>query len=104
MDDNIVLRLELQVRQIELADGVECRRYGAFALGASARRTEFALHLTKYAEHTSAVEALSFTVFAEAHGGKFTEKPGRPVVFAKNVASATSHTRHIANHSDGNPC
>ena len=76
MDDNIVLRLELQVRQVELADRVQCGRDGAFALGASAGRTKFALYLSKYAEHTSAVEALSFTVFAEAHGGKFTEKTG----------------------------
>ncbi len=67
MDDNIVFRLEFEMGYVEIADGVQRRRNGAFALGAGARRAEFALHLPQCAQHASAIKALTFAVFTEAH-------------------------------------
>ena len=67
MNDDVVLGFEFKMGDIEVADGIECRRNGAVALGARTRRAEFPLDLTQGAQHAGAVEALPFTMFAEAH-------------------------------------
>jgi hypothetical protein len=65
--DGVFLGLELEVRNIQLPDRVKGTRKGAFTPGAGARRAQLALHLAEHAQDPRAVEALTFTVFAEAH-------------------------------------
>lgn len=72
MDDNVVLRLEFKMGNIEIAHRVQCGGDSAFTRGTGARRAQLALDLPECAEHSGAIEALPFTVFAEAHATKFT--------------------------------
>ena len=72
VDDDVVFWLEFEMGNIEVADCVERRGDGALALGTRARGAQLALNLPQRAQHAGTVEALSFTVFAEAHSGIVT--------------------------------
>jgi hypothetical protein len=67
VDDNVVLRFEFEMRNVEFANRVQGGGDGAGAFGAVARRAQFALDLAERAQDARTVEALSFTMFAEAH-------------------------------------
>lgn len=67
MDDHVVVGLELEMRDVEGADGVHRGDDGAVALFAAARGAKFLPHLAQCAQHAGTIESLTFTVFAKTH-------------------------------------
>ena len=74
----IAVRLELEVRNVEVADGRERLRDGALAPRAAAYGAHLALHLSERAQHARAVEPLPLAVVAEAHARILPEGTRRP--------------------------
>ena len=78
MHDNVVFRFEFEVRDVELAHGVQRRNDRAVALCSGARGAKLALDTPQRTQHARAVEALTFTMFAEAHTAHCIWAAGRP--------------------------
>ena len=68
MNDRVFVRLPLQMRDVEVADGVHGGDDGGVALGALSRGAEVVADLTQGTQDAGAVETLAFAVFAETHG------------------------------------
>jgi hypothetical protein len=65
--DDVFFGFELEMGQIERADGVHRRHQHAVAVIVVTCRPQFGANLTQGPQHTSAIEALSLTMFAKAH-------------------------------------
>jgi hypothetical protein len=68
MNHRVFVRLPLEMRDVEIADGVHGGDDRGIALGALAGGAEVVADLAEGPQHASAVETLAFAVFAEAHG------------------------------------
>lgn len=69
MNDGVVFRFEFEMRDVEVTNSIERRVDRPFTTRGGAGRTQFALDVSQGAQHASAIEALPFTMFAEAHTG-----------------------------------
>jgi hypothetical protein len=67
MDDDVLVGLELEVRDVERADGVHRGDDGPVALLAAPRRPQLLANLAQGPQDTGAIEALPLTVFTKAH-------------------------------------
>ena len=67
MDHDVVFRFEFEMRDVEIANRVQRRCDGAVGLRAGVRGTQLTLNLAQRTQDPGTVEALSLTMFAEAH-------------------------------------
>lgn len=96
MHDDVVVGFEFEMRDVEFANRVQRRGDRPFAFGATACGPKLALDLSQCAQHPGAIEALAFTMFAEAHGGILHG--------GWDEAAAAITRRHYASPWDSNPC